>query len=169
MDAINKGIDVIKNEDGIYYRVSPISGESQSSNPFIQRDKNESRSGGINFRCLAYLNFNPNEGLVYTSRFGYRVAQSNSHDYDWPYYANDFNKRETYRIAAAANTSYYYSWENFANYNKTFAEKHTIGLMAGMSYEKSYSDNVSGSSEAADVLTNTAPNFRYLDYVKADA
>lgn len=169
LDAIKKGIDVIKNEDGIYYRVSPISGESQSSNPFIQRDKNESKSGGINFRGLAYLNFNPIEGLVYTSRFGYRVAQSNSHDYDWPYYANDFNKRETYRIAAAANTSYYYSWENFANYNKTFAEQHTIGLMAGMSFEKSYSDNVSGSSEAADVLTNTAPNFRYLDYVKADA
>lgn len=167
--AIANGVAVLKNEDGVYYRVSPISGESQSSNPFIQRDRADGYSGGINVRGLTYLNFNPIKGLVYTSRLGYRVSQNNLHNYEFPFVANDFVKSAVYRIRAEANTSYYYQFENFINYNTTIADKHQIGAMAGMSYEAYHSDNVFVQSEGADILKGYDENFRYIDYLKTDA
>lgn len=168
-DAIEKGIAVLANKDGKYYKVSPISGESQSSNPFIMRDSSEGTSEGISVRGLAYLNFNPIKGLTYTSRFGYRIAQQNNHNYQFPFRANDFVHRETYSLSASANTSYYYQWENFVNYNATFADKHDIGAMVGMSWEAHHSDNVSASTESEDPLKGYDANFLYLNYVKADA
>ena len=167
--AIANGIAVLKNEDGLYYRVSPISGESQSSNPFIQRDRTDGTSEGINVRGLAYLNFKPMKGLVYTSRFGYRLGQSSSHSYSAPFVANDFVKSAVYNIQANANTSYYYQFENFVNYNTTIAGKHDITAMAGMSWEASHSDNVSVTSEGADILKGYDPNFRYINYLLANA
>ena len=168
-DAIAKGVAVIKNEDGKYYRLSPISGETQSANPLIRRDAIDALNNGINVRGLSYLNFNPIRGLVYTSRFGYRIAQSNAHQYEWPYEANEFVRRTTYRISANANTSYYYQFENFVNYNTTIATKHEIGAMAGMSWEANHSDNVSVVSEGANILKGYAPNYQFIDYLKADA
>ena len=168
-DAINAGTAVIKNEDGKYYRLSPISGNTQSANPFIRRDAVDQSSDGINLRGLAYLNFNPIKGLVYTSRLGYRIGQSNSHQYEFPYEANEFVRRTTYAISASANTSYYYQFENFVNYNTTIASKHEIGAMAGMSFESNHSDNVSVSSDGADILSGYTPEYRYISYLKADA
>jgi TonB-linked SusC/RagA family outer membrane protein len=169
INAIAAGVDVIKNEKGQYYRLSPISGETQSANPFIRRDAIEGYNKGISLRGTSYVNFNPIEGFVFTSRFGYRIAQSNAHQYEWPYEANEFVRRETYRISANANNSNYYQFENFFNYNKTIATKHEIGLMGGMSWEQYHSDNVSAYSEGVDILTNYAPNYRYLNYLKPDA
>lgn len=168
-NAIQNGIKVIANEDGVYYRISPISGETQSSNPFIRRDATEGYNQGLNVRGLAYLNFNPIKGLIYTSRLGYRITQSNSHQYDEPYEANEFVRRTTYRISAAANNAYFYQFENFVNYNKTIDLKHEVGAMIGMSWEESHSDNVSVSSDGADILTGYAPNYRYINYLKPDA
>ncbi len=167
--AIANGISVLKNEDGLYYRVSPISGESQSSNPFIQRDRTDASSGGINVRGLAYLNFKPITGFVYTSRFGYRIGQSNAHSYSAPFVANDFVKSSVYNIQASANNSYFYQFENFINYNKTIAGKHDVGVMGGMSFEANHSDNVSVTSEGADILKGYDSNFRYINYLLASA
>ena len=167
--AIQNGISVISDPvTGKYYRVSPVSGETQSSNPFIKRDSVEGYNEGISLRGLAYLNFNPIKGLVFTSRFGYRVAQSNSHQYEWPFEANEFVRKETYTIQASANNSYYYQWENFINFDRTFG-KHAVGAMVGMSYEANHSDNARISADGKDILKGYAPNYRYIDYVKDDA
>ena len=163
-DAIAKGITVLG--DGThYYRISPISGESQSGNPLMMRDRTDGSSNGINIRGTSFLNFNPIEGLVFTSRLGYRIGQSNRHNYAFPYWGNSFNKSETYQLDAAANTNYYYQWENFINYNKTFAEKHAVGAMAGMSWEENHSDNVSVTLKGPDILARGyAKNNRYAEY-----
>lgn len=168
-NAIAGGIRVLKNEDGKYYRLSPISGEAQSANPFIQRDAADGYSEGINVRGVSYLNFNPIKGLVYTSRFGYRINQNNVHNYQFPFEANEFVRRTTYNITATANTSYYYQFENFINYNTTIASKHEITAMAGMSWEMNHLDNVSVTSDGDDILTGYEPNYRYIDYLKTDA
>ena len=167
--ALENGVTVLANEDGKYYRISPISGESQSANPFIQRDKQKTYSDGINLRGLAYLSFHPIDGLEYTSRFGYRTGQGNRHNYEFPFRGNDFVYKDTYTIEARADVSYYYQWENYITYNKTFAEKHTVSAMGGMAFEASHSDNVNGSSSGEDILSGYADNFQYLNYVKADA
>ena len=108
-----------------------------------------------------FANFMPFNGFTFTSRFGYRINQNSSHSYSAPYYINDMAKGDQYSLSAGVNTGYYYQWENFANYNRTFG-KHAIGLMAGMSYTENNSDNASISVQDNDILKSYEPNFRYL-------
>ena len=136
--------------------------------PFAKRDGTDSSSGGINIKGTLFANFTPFKGLTVTSRFGYRISQSSSHSYTAPYYIGSRGSVENYSISASANTGYYYQWENFANYTKSFG-KHSITAMAGMSYRENNSDNVSGSASGEDILTSYEENFLYLNYLKSDA
>jgi TonB-dependent starch-binding outer membrane protein SusC len=153
-------------KNGLYYATSKYITDD-SGNPLLQRDRVDSQNKGINLRGVLYGNLKPLKGLVITSRFGYRVAQSTSHSYNTPYYATPQAHTDDYSISAAANTSYYYQWENFANYNLTI-DKHNFTAMAGISYTENNSDNVSASASGPDILKGYAPNFLYLDYVKSN-
>ena len=143
--------------------------ETRGGSPFVQRDATDGKSEGININGTYFVNLMPVKGLTITSRFGFRITQSNSHSYTAPYFSNGKADTKTYPLRAAANTGRYYQWENFANYNRTFAKKHTVSAMAGMSFIKNKSDNVSGTATGTDILKGYAENFRYLDYVKDDA
>ena len=157
----------LRDENG-WFATSAID-ETRGGSPFVQRDATEGSSGGINVHGVLYANLKPIKGLVITSRFGFRITQSNSHSYQAPFFSNGKADVKTYTLRAAANTGLYYQWENFANYNKIFAQKHNLNLMAGMSFIKNKSDNVSGTATGSDILMGYNPNFRYLDYVKDDA
>jgi TonB-linked SusC/RagA family outer membrane protein len=152
-------------ETGLYWTV-PLIGETQSGHPYVQRDATDSHSGGFSVRGVAYLNFMPFKGFVFTSRFGYRIAQNTSHSYTEPYFSTATIKADNYTLSAGANTSYYYQWENFANYNRTFG-KHDISVMAGMSYIENNWDNVFGQAVGPDILKGYDPNFQYLSYLKS--
>ena len=143
--------------------------ETRGGSPFVQRDATEGSSQGINVHGVLFANLKPIKGLVITSRFGFRITQSNNHSYQAPFFSNGKADNKTYTLTATANTGLYYQWENFANYNKTFANKHNLNVMAGMSFIKSRSDNVSGTATGSDILKGYDPNFRYLNYVKDDA
>ena len=143
--------------------------ETRGGSPFVQRDATDGSSEGVNVHGVLFANLKPVQGLVFTSRFGFRITQSNTHSYQAPYFSNGKADVKTYNLNAAANTGLYYQWENFANYNKVFARKHSLTLMAGMSFIRSKSDNVSGTATGSDILKGYEPNFRYLNYVKDDA
>ncbi len=157
----------LRDENG-WFATSAID-ETRGGSPFVQRDATEGSSGGINVHGVLFANLKPIKGLVITSRFGFRITQSNSHSYQAPFFSNGKADVKTYTLRASANTGLYYQWENFANYNKVFAKKHSLNLMAGMSFIKNRSDNVSGTATGSDILKGYDPNFRYLDYVKDDA
>lgn len=164
--AYDEGKNILKDpSNGLWYATSKYI-DDDNGNPLLQRDKTDSYSRGINLRGVLYANITPFKGLTFTSRFGYRVSQSNSHSYSVPYYANKQTYSDEYSISASANNSWYYQWENFANYNVTLG-KHNIGAMAGMSYIESNSDNVNASASGPDILTGYEPNFRYLNYVNS--
>ncbi len=152
-------------ETGLYWTV-PLIGETQSGHPYVQRDATDSQSGGFSIRGVAYLNFMPFKGFTFTSRFGYRIAQSTSHSYTEPYFSTATIKADNYSLSASANTSYYYQWENFANYARTFG-KHDVLAMVGMSYIENNWDNVSASASGPDILKGYEPNFRYIDFLKS--
>ena len=133
-----------------------------------KRDATDSDSGGFNINGTFFANFMPIKGLTVTSRFGYRLNMSTSHSYTAPYYIGPRGSEDNYSISANANTGWYYQWENFANYLFNLG-KHNFTVMAGMSYRESNSDNVSASSNGADILTSYEENFRYLNYVKSSA
>ena len=138
--------------------------ETQSSNPFVQRDATDSNSGGINVRGVAYMNLTPFRGFTYTSRFGYRISQNTQHIYTEPYYANSFVNSDVYTISTRANTGYYYQWENFINYEKTIG-KSTISAMGGMSYIEDNNDNLFAQATGENILKSYEPNFQYMSYL----
>ena len=143
--------------------------ETRGGSPFVQRDATDGSSEGINVKGVLFANLKPVKGLVFTSRFGFRISQSNVHSYQAPYYSNGKADNKTYTLRAEANTGLYYQWENFANFNKVFAGKHSLNVMAGMSFIHNKSDNVHGTATGADILKGYEPNFRYLNYVLDDA
>ena len=161
-DALAKGVKVYGPEDhpDWYYAVSKIL-EGDGVNPLIYRDRNQKKEEGWQVRGTVFANLTPVKGLVITSRLGYRIKQSYSSDFTEPYWANAKNYDTTYKISATSSQSYYYQWENFANYNVNLG-KHAIGAMAGMSYTYSDSRSVGASLEGEDPLKGYAENFRYL-------
>ncbi|MFV0587617.1 SusC/RagA family TonB-linked outer membrane protein [Bacteroides reticulotermitis] len=155
--------------NGKYYATSKFQMDD-NGNPLLQRDRRNAKNSGISVRGTAFADFTPIDGIVMTSRFSYRIAQNNSHDYAAPYYMNGQAKADDYSISAAANNSQYYQWENFANFNKTLFVKHNIGAMIGMSYTEYRSDNVSASATGTGgnkILTGDADNFKYLNFVNS--
>jgi TonB-linked SusC/RagA family outer membrane protein len=165
---IEKGRNVLKDPDnGKYYAVSKYA-ENDSGNPLIMRDRGKNNKGeGINVRGTFYLNFNPIKNLVYTSRFGYALAQGFEQNFTEPFYANSMAMDNNYSISRQSTNSYYYQWENFINYSKSIG-KNEINGMAGMSFVNNRSFGVSVSASGVDILTNYADNFRYLNYLKSD-
>jgi TonB-linked SusC/RagA family outer membrane protein len=139
--------------------------EDATANPLFQRDKTDSSKEGINLRGNIAANLKPVKGLTITSRFGYTVAQDQSHSYSTPYWITSMASSTTYSISANVNTNYYYQWENFANYNKSFG-KHNVGAMIGMSFSKTHDDNLVASAEdTAPILKGDGANFQYMSYV----
>ncbi len=165
--AIDQGKRVLTDpETGLYWTVGRM-GETQGGSPFVRRDASDTSNEGLNIRGVLAANLTPFKGFTFTSRFGYRINQSNYHSFTAPYYCSTFVKADLYSMTSNNNTGYYYQWENFANYNVNFG-KHAVGAMAGMSYTETHRDNNSITASGADILNGTAPNFRYIDFLKSD-
>ena len=165
--AIAQGRNVVKNENGKYYAISKIQ-ESDAGNPLLQRDRNNALSDGITVRGTMFANFSPIKGLVFTSRFGYRISQQYSTNYSDPYYASGRCNATTYELSATNSTGHYYQWENFANYDFRLG-KHNFTLMGGMSYIENLARSIGATVSGTDPLTGYAENFRYLSYANSSA
>ena len=152
------------NHNNDFYATSRFH-EEATGNPLLQRSRTDRTNTGLNLRGTLFANFTPFKGFVFTSRFGYRIAQNSSHSFAAPYYATSMAKDDNYNISASVNTSFYYQWENFANYNFNIG-KSAFGVMAGMSYVENNYDNMSVSIQDTDPLKGYAENFRYIDYLK---
>ncbi|MDO5442766.1 MAG: TonB-dependent receptor [Bacteroidia bacterium] len=164
--AYENGKNILKDPTNDMYYATSAYGDDDNGNPLLQRDRVKKSNNSINVRGNLNMNITPFKGLVYTSRFGYRFGLSSSHSYNTPYYATPIGQDANYSISANANTNWYYQWENFANYNKTFG-KHSLGVMAGMSYTESNTDNVSASATGPDILSGYEENFQYIAYVNS--
>ena len=161
--AVDAGVQKVygpADHPGWYYSTSKIL-EGDGINPLIYRDRNEKKEEGWNIRGTVFANFNPIKDLTLTSRFGYRIQQSYSSNYEEPFYVNVKAYSTTYSISATSSQRYYYQWENFANYSHNFG-KHALGAMVGMSYTFSDSRSVGASLTGEDPLKGYAENFRYL-------
>lgn len=164
LQAYNDGRPILKDPtNGLYYATSKWQPDD-SGNPLLQRDRVDSQNQGISLRGVVYGDLKPLKGLVITSRFGYRVAQNTSHSYSTPYYATTQASSWDYSLSANVNTSFYYQWENFANYSLTI-DKHNITAMAGMSYTENNNDNISAGASGPNILSGYLPQFRYINYV----
>ena len=144
----------------LYYAVSKIL-EGDGINPLIYRDRNQKKEEGWQIRGTVYANITPFKGFVYTSRLGYRIKQAYETNFEEPFHANAKAYSKKYKISAESSQSYYYQWENFANYNTNIGN-HAIGVMGGMSFTYSDSRGVGASLEGDNPLKGYFENFRYL-------
>ncbi len=138
--------------------------QDATGNPLFQRDKSSGYSTNINIRGTLAANLTPIRGLTITSRLGYRIGSSNSHSYSTPYWLTGMAESKDYSISANVNSSWYYQWENFANYTVTLG-RHTLGAMIGMSYTEDHGDNDSISVSGPDILKGYEENFQYINYL----
>ena len=111
--------------------------EDATGNPLYQRDRRDQYRSGINVRGTVALNLKPLKCLTVTSRLGYRITQSNYHNYEVPFWLNTMSNNSKYTIEAQTNNGLYYQWENFANFMKDFG-KHNVSAMVGMSFTKNH-------------------------------
>ena len=160
---------VVFGDENGYYATSYFNDRIPGGSPFSQRDRAESVSDGININGTAFMNITPIKQITYTSRLGYRIAHDNSRNWEYPYYLNGQTKSDNYTIDGASNNSLWFQFENFVNYNQTFAEKHNLNLMVGMSYRESMSNRVHGAASGPDILKSYEPNFIYLSNINGDA
>ena len=169
MAALKAGKAVMRDpsHNNDYYATSKYI-EEATGNPLAQKDRHDITNSGINVRGTVAANLKPFKGFTFTSRLGYRITQSNYHKFEAPYYLNSMANSAMYNIEARSNNGLYYQWENFANYMNTFG-KHTVGAMAGMSFTKNHWDNNTIASEGDNILSAYESNFRYIDYLLADA
>mgnify|MGYP002524154651 CR=1 FL=1 len=168
-NAYNNGSPVMRDPDhnNDFYGTSHYV-EDATGNPLAQRDRIGSTNQGINVRGTVSANIKPFKGFTYTSRLGYRISQSQYHNYEQPYYINSLSNSSQYKIEANTNNGLYYQWENFANYMKDFG-KHSVGAMIGMSFTKTHNDNSTIGSEGSDILSSYEPNYRYISYLLGEA
>ena len=159
-NGVHHNYNFYKNDKGQWYSTSGLL-EGDGMNPLINIARAYGKDEGWRIRGTVFGNLSPFKGFVFTSRLGYRISQSYSSNFSEPYYVNSKHHSETYSISASSSQSYYYQWENFANYNRDFG-KHAVGAMAGMSYTFSDSRGVNASLEGEDPLKGYDENFRYL-------
>jgi TonB-dependent SusC/RagA subfamily outer membrane receptor len=165
-DTLGMGYKSMYGDENGYYAVSKVYA-GDGINPLIARDRATGTQDGFNVRGTISADLKPFQGLVLTSRFGYRLWQNQSHNYTTPFFVNPHNESADYTLSASTSQGYYYQWENFANYNKSF-DAHNIGAMVGMSYTEDHSFGVGGQLTGPDILTSYEDNFRYMQYYKAD-
>ena len=151
-------------ENGNIYGSSPLASNNLIFHPAVMRDRADSESQSFNLRGTAYANITPIKGLVFTSRLGYRAGYGESSTYNYFLNINATNKQDM-SLSGTNRSNLFYQWENFANYTKNLG-KHTLGVMAGFSFQKSHSNSVQGTTY---VLSESKPNFRYLSYAVNDS
>ena len=162
---LDNGYDVLTVPSGEYITTSMFN--ERTTNPlasiYMYRD---GRRENINLNGTLYANITPFKGFTYTSRFGYTLSASESGRFIAPYYVNAVTQSTMYDLSDTVNYALGYQWENFINYSYTFARKHKVDAMAGMSYIESNGVSISGDT---DTLKGYEPNFWYLDYSTPDA
>ncbi len=163
-NALSSGKTLLTNEAGDYWGLSDF---SQVVNPFIYINAYSYNRKNASLRGSYYAVLSPLEGLTFTSRLGLRMANVYRRNVGYQYYAANTaeGERTTDNLETTGSLSTYYQWENFANYTKDFG-KHSLNLMAGVSYSDYTRSSVGGTTNA---VTKRLPLFYYLDYSTGDA
>ena len=162
----NSNYTFFGNENGLY-ATSYFNPRLAGGNPFSQRDRAREEKDGVNVNGSAYININPIKQITYTSRLGYRISYNNTSNYEFPYYLNGQTKGDTYTISGVNQNALWYQWENFVNYNQTFADKHNVTAMVGMSFRENNTNEVNAKAEGSDILKDYSDNYIYLNSVNA--
>ncbi len=123
----------VKNEDGSW---SGPDGNSEwygsTRNPIGPTELNKSKTDGYNFLANLTAELTFTKWLKFKSTFGYDAKFWFIDNFTPRYNWKPTPTEETSRYKSD-NKSFTYLWDNYFLFDHTFAEKHRVGLMAGMS------------------------------------
>ena len=127
---LDAGNTLFKDEKGDYYMTL---GAGEQVHPMVSVLGYNKKNQGYNLQGTAFLNFNPFDGFVFTSRLGVRFNQTQNYNYTNKFYGSSSVSKTKNEVSRTSSTIFYYQWENFANYQKRFGQ-HDVSAMAGMSF-----------------------------------
>ena len=134
LDAMNyfSPTNAIKNDDGTWTTGTT----SQNYNPLALMEEDTSETIWKRNQFIGKATLNIIEGLTWTATYSYNNYQST-------YSAYDTRESQLPGLAskngqATRNTYFGYdqTFETFGNFNKTFADKHKVGVMLGYTWEE---------------------------------
>jgi len=130
----------VKNEDGSW---SGPDGNSEwygsTRNPIGPTELNKSQTDGYNFLANLTAELTFTKWLKFKSTFGYDAKFWFIDNFTPKYNWKPTPTEETSRYKSD-NKSFAYLWDNYFLFDYTFAEKHRVGLMAGMSAQWNTND-----------------------------
>lgn len=130
----------VKNEDGSW---SGPDGNSEwygsTRNPIGPTEQNKSQTDGYNFLANLTAELTFTKWLKFKSTFGYDAKFWFIDNFTPKYNWKPTPTEETSRYKSD-NKSFTYLWDNYFLFDHTFAEKHRVGLMAGMSAQWNTND-----------------------------
>lgn len=130
----------VKNEDGSW---SGPDGNSEwygsTRNPIGPTELNKSQTDGYNFLANLTAELTFTKWLKFKSTFGYDAKFWFIDNFTPKYNWKPTPTEETSRYKSD-NKSFTYLWDNYFLFGHTFAEKHRVGLMAGMSAQWNTND-----------------------------
>ena len=130
----------VKNEDGSW---SGPDGNSEwygsTRNPIGPTELNKSQTDGYNFLANLTAELTFTKWLKFKSTFGYDAIFWFIDNFTPKYNWKPTPTEETSRYKSD-NKSFTYLWDNYFLFDHTFAEKHRVGLMAGMSAQWNTND-----------------------------
>ena len=130
----------VKNEDGSW---SGPDGNSEwygsTRNPIGPTQLNKSQTKGYNFLANLTAELTFTKWLKFKSTFGYDAKFWFIDNFTPKYNWKPTPTEETSRYKSD-NKSFTYLWDNYFLFDHTFAEKHRVGLMAGMSAQWNTND-----------------------------
>ena len=130
----------VKNEDGSW---SGPDGNSEwygsTRNPIGPTELNKSQTDGYNFLANLTAELTFTKWLKFKSTFGYDAKFWFIDNFTPKYNWKPTPTEETSRYKSD-NKSFTYLWDNYFLFDHTFAEKHRVGLMAGLSAQWNTND-----------------------------
>ena len=133
----------VRNAEGTFD--GPDTDEYVQNNPVGLAMIKENYNEKTGIRGNTYLEATIMKGLTYKTELSFDYGMANTYKFN-PAYKFGAIEVELVNTESDRSKSYskFWTWRNIVNYNKTFAEKHTINLMLGQEAQKNNWEYLSG-------------------------
>ncbi|MDD4293342.1 MAG: SusC/RagA family TonB-linked outer membrane protein, partial [Bacteroidales bacterium] len=131
----------VYNADGTYGSSPYV----DSNNPVASIQYTDTQYKNLNLVGNIFLNIDILKNLKFKSTFGVDMKKEDYYDFVPQYFVSTTQKNDESIISRGYLRRDNWLWENTLNYNKTFAEKHSLNALVGYTMEETREENLFGS------------------------
>ncbi|WP_199898109.1 SusC/RagA family TonB-linked outer membrane protein [Marinilabilia salmonicolor] len=105
-------------------------------NPVAQIEYENSRNEKLNLLGNVYAQYEFIPGLTFKTSYSQNSYRNDTYDFEPVYFVNVNQQNVENEVSRGYNKGDYWTWENVLNFQKTFGEKHSVGVMVGYTMEE---------------------------------